>query len=135
MDIVQTFIGIIVTSFIIERLFEIISSSMDWLCCREKPAMGEDDWMKKHFPAIKTDETKKLETFKRLIFTFVGIIISLILIMELGVENVGLLHSAGLVKPGPPPWGGYNFWDYLLTTIAIMGGTGPIHSLFDKLQK
>lgn len=78
---------------------------MDWLCCREAPAVGEKDTIKLHLQDIKTDDAKNLDTVKRLIFTFVGIILSLILILELGVENVGFLHSAGLVKLGPQPWG------------------------------
>ncbi len=134
MDIVQTFIGIIVISFIIERLFEIASSTMDWYCCRKPPETDDTGW-KQYFTAIDQEAAKKLDTFKRLIFTTVGILASLALVLLLGVGNVGLLHSAGLAKPGPEPWGGYNLWDTLLTTIAIMGGTGPIHGFMDLLGK
>lgn len=134
MDIIQTFLGIIVISFVIERLFEIVSSAMDWYCCR-KPPTAEDTGWKKYFTVIDPEATKKLDTIKRLIFTAVGILVSLLLVLLLGIANVGLLHSAGLVKPGPEPWGGYNLWDTLLTTIAIMGGTGPIHSFIDLLGK
>lgn len=134
MDIIQTFLGIIVISFIIERLFEIVSSAMDWYCCRRPPTAGDTGW-KQYFTVIDPEETKKLDTIKRLIFTVVGILASLALVLLLGIANVGLLHSAGLAKPGPQPWGGYDFWDTLLTTIAIMGGTGPIHSFIDLLGK
>jgi predicted metal-binding membrane protein len=126
-DIVATFMGLIIMSFIIERLLEIFSSIIDFVCCRKTITSANP--IKKFFAPIDDTKSKELDTIKRLIFTPVGFLAAWKLISLLGVAQVGLLHTSTLVK------GGAETSDLILTALAISWGTGPIHSFFDSLQK
>jgi hypothetical protein len=78
---------------------------------------------------IKKEDTEKFDTIKRIAFTPIGFFVGLVLIYFLGVTQVGLLHTSGLVKDGAETS------DLILTALAISWGTGPVHSFFDSLQK
>jgi hypothetical protein len=132
MDILGTFFGILVLSFIVERFQEIFASIIDWLKCR-------DD--KRIFSPVKEECTKNLATIKRLLFTPIGLIVSWWIVSTLTPDNVGILHVAfknvtatatntTMIRPASLDW-----MDTLLTTVAISWGTGPVHSFMDVLQK
>ena len=114
-------------SFLIERLLEIFSSIVD--CWIMWPNASTETGIRRYFPPIDKKTTEKYDTPKRLAFTLIGFGAAWQLISLLGVDQVGLLHTSGLVKAGV----GAN--DQLFTALAICGGTGPIHSFFDSLQK
>jgi hypothetical protein len=118
------FFGILVLSFIIERLFEIVSSIMDYLFA----GSSEKKW------GIKVDiietKAKEFEPIKRLIFTPAGLLIGYIIVGTVGVGECGILHCTSLCEDPTK----YVMLDKVLTAVAISGGTGPIHSFMDVLR-
>ena len=104
-DILVKLLGIFVLSFIVERFLEVLSAIYEGIIILRQQQ--------------RTEEEKKIK--KTALCAVVGVVIGIVLS---GVLKIGILHTCDLVPDA-------NYWwhDYILTGLAIGGGTEPIHSL------
>jgi hypothetical protein len=131
-DIIAKLLGIFVLSSIVERFLEVFSAIYEWskIRPRVKRFLGVVsaiyEWIKKIFRYETAKERQRTEEKnkqkEKIAFCAVfGVIIGILPSWRL---NIGILHELELVTDAKYLW-----QDYVLTGLAIGGGTEPIHSL------
>lgn len=112
-DILVKLLGIFVLSFIVERFLEVFSALYEGI----KEIFRDEIPKERQRTEEKNKEKEKIK--KTALCAVFGVIIGILLSWGL---DIGILHELELVTDA-------KWQDYVLTGLAIGGGTEPIHSL------